>query len=385
MSPLKIDSKELAERASYARLAAGFSLSEAAMLLGFKNYQTLSDIEKGKRKLNANELSAMAHHYKRSLDYFFGTEVEKDLKPLWRKLGDCKVESVQMQLQSFLENYSKLEDLLDLKRRWKDIQKNFEKLDFFTQGIYLAGKLGDDTWSFLDLGSRPAFNLLNVLENDLRFKILHLPLLTESGISGASVVDDKLGVGILINASDAPWRRNFDLAHELFHVVTWKVFTHEEVGDGSVKTRPEKYADAFASSLLLPEKHLKKSIDEIITGKKIRIVDIIELAKDFGVSTEAILWRLVNLKIVNRKSVEELLHDESFRENDRQLRKGLYYSDQTNKFPSRYISLACRCLMDGKISRGTFAEYMEIKRHEVDDFLVEEGFMDKHYEKIAFA
>jgi hypothetical protein len=41
--------------------------------------------------------------------------------------------------------------------------------------------------------------------------------------------------------------------------------------------------------------------------------------------------------------------------------------------------------MEGKISRGTFAEYLEIDRAEIDDYLVEAGFMEQNYEKIAAA
>jgi len=42
-------------------------------------------------------------------------------------------------------------------------------------------------------------------------------------------------------------------------------------------------------------------------------------------------------------------------------------------------------LMEGKISRGTFAEYLEIDRAEVDDYLAEAGFVEENYEKIAVA
>ena len=226
-------------------------------------------------------------------------------------------------------------------------------------------------------------NLLNVLENKLRFKILHLSL--GDGVSGASVVDNILGVGILINAKDAPWRRNFDLAHELFHVITWNVFSPEEIGNGTTKTRPEQYADIFASSLLLPEAHLLDALKEIATNNKIRFVDIIELAKDFGVSSEAILWRLVNLGRLKKSQVQKILDDSDFRDVDRIRRRSLYSEGKPSKFPSRFISLACRCLLEGKISRGTFAEYLEIDRAEIDDYLNAAGFVEQNYEKIAVA
>ncbi|HUT72496.1 MAG TPA: ImmA/IrrE family metallo-endopeptidase [Desulfatiglandales bacterium] len=298
-------------------------------------------------------------------------------------MAKTDVNKVQRQFLSFLENYSNLEHLLGLKRQWKDIQKNYDRDDFSDNGFERADKLGADIHNFLDLGSRPSSNLLNVLENKFRFKILHLPL--RDGVSGASVVDNILGVGILINANDAPWRRNFDLAHELFHVISWNVFSSQEIGNGTIKTRPEKYADIFASSLLLPENHLLDSLKETAANNEVRFIDIIELAKDFGVSTEAILWRLVNLKILKQSQAQKVLDNQKFRDLDRSTRRKLYKGDRPSKFPSRFISLACRCLMEGKISRGTFAGYLEIDRAEIDDYLDEVGFVEETYAKIATA
>ena len=375
--------KNLNKRMVAAREAAGFSITEAARKLGFRNYQTLSAMEKGARNITADELMAMARLYGRSLDYFFEAVFSPDPAPLWRMAQKGDVRLVQRQFLSFLENYSKLENLLGLKRRWKDIQSSYDREDFSDRGFEIAGKLGVDIHQRLDLGSRPGSNLLSVLENDLRFKILHLPL--EDGVSGASIVDNVLGVGILINSNDAPWRRNFDLAHELFHVVTWGVFSPLEIGDGTKKTRPEQYADIFASSLLLPEPHLVNALKEIASNNEIRAVDIIELAKDLGVSSEAVLWRLVNLKRMSRSRVNKVLADPDFRKADRTMRRDLYGASKPSKFPSRFKFLACRCLMDGRISRGTFAEFLELDRSDVDEYLVGAGFMDASYEKIAAA
>jgi len=377
------NSKEeiLDKRIVTAREVAGFSITEAAQKLGFKNYQTLSAIEKGARKINAHELIVMARLYGRNLDYFLESDVAPDPVPLWRKTAETDANRVQRQFLSFLENYSNLEHLLGLKRRWKDIQKNYDRDDFSVAGFERADKLGAEIHNFLDLGSRPSSNLLYVLENVLRFKILHLRL--GDGISGASVVDNTLGVGILINAKDAPWRRNFDLAHELFHVITWNVFSLEEIGNGTKKTRPEQYADIFASSLLLPEAHLLDILKETVTDNKVRLIDIIELAKDFGVSTDAIIWRLVNLRVFKKSQAQKVMDNPEFRDLDRNLRRRLYGKDKLSKFPSRFNSLACRCLMEGKISRGTFARYLEIDRAETDEYLEAFGFVEGNYAKIA--
>ena len=371
----------LEKRIVAAREAAGFSITQAAQKLGFKNYQTLSAIEKGARKINAHELIMIARLYGRSLDYFLESDVAADPLPLWRKTKKTDINKVQRQFLFFLENYSNLEHLIGLKRRWKDIQKNYDRDDFSIDGFERADKLGAEIHNFLDLGSRPSFNLLKILENKLRFKILHLSL--RKGVSGASVVDNNMGVGILINVNDAPWRRNFDLAHELFHVITWDVFSPDEIGNGTTKTRPEQYADIFASSLLLPENHLLDALKEITIDNEIRPIDIIELAKEFGVSTEAVFWRLVNLKKLKKSQALKVLDNPKFRDLDRNMRQKLYNSDRPPQFPSRFTFLACRCLMEGKISRGTFAEYLEIDRTEIDDYLEAAGFGEETYAKIA--
>jgi Zn-dependent peptidase ImmA (M78 family)/transcriptional regulator with XRE-family HTH domain len=371
------------KRAAEAREAMGFSIAEAANFLGFQNYQTLSSIEKGKRKITASELITMARLYGRDLDYFFEEEVQPDPKPLWRKTSDAElnINQAQRHFLSFLENYSNMENLLGLSRLWKDIQKNYDKTDFYRRGFKLADQLGVDTCASLDLGSRPAINLLNVLENNLRIKVLHLPL--PNGISAACVVDDKLGVGILINANENFGRRNYDLAHELFHIITWNVFTHQEVGDGIKKTKPEKYADAFASSLLLPKAHVFGALEEITVNRQIRLIDIIELATDFGVSISALLWRLVNLNVIKKEIVPNLINDPIISEKTRLIQRKQYIKEKPSMFPERYVSIACRCLMEGKISRGVYAKYLNIDRSDIDRFLANRGFKGKGYEKIV--
>jgi Zn-dependent peptidase ImmA (M78 family) len=383
MKPSRRAIREFHQKFTQARESAGFSITEASRKLDFNHYQILSAIENGTRGVSAGELISMARLYGRSLDYFFEPQVPSEPVPLWRRAAGMDVQKEQRQFIKFLENYSFLEKLLGLRRHWKEILTKLDKEDFAHNGFETASKLSSDIHKLLDLGSRPACNLLNILENTFRFKIIHLDL--EESLSGASIVDPDLGVGILISSRQAPWRRNFDLAHELFHVVTWNVFSHTEIGEGTKKTKPEQFADNFASNLLLPQEHLLTSLKEITAEKELKLIDVIELAKEFGVSTEAVLWRLVILKKLNKSLVNKVLLDPEFRNLDRIKRQGLYEEYQPLKFPQRYISLACRCLMEGKISRGLFAEYMEIDRSEVDNFLSDRGFAGKNYEKIAAA
>jgi len=204
MKPSKPEGINLPQRLTQAREAAGLSLAEATRKLHFNHYQILSSIEKGTRNVSANELIAMARLYDRSLDYFFDTKVQVEpVAPLWRRTAQSDIRKDQRKFLTFLEHYSSLENLLGLKRRWKEILTTLERDDFAENGFEACDRLGADLHRRLDLGSRPACNLLNVLENTLRFKIIHLDL--GEGVSGASIVEGTLGAGILINSHDAPW------------------------------------------------------------------------------------------------------------------------------------------------------------------------------------
>jgi len=48
-------------------------------------------------------------------------------------------------------------------------------------------------------------------------------------------------------------------------------------------------------------------------------------------------------------------------------------------------ALCCRCLIEGKISRGVFASYLDIDRADIDSYLNKFGFREKNYEEIAVA
>jgi hypothetical protein len=109
------------------------------------------------------------------------------------------------------------------------------------------------------------------------------------------------------------------------------------------------------------------------------------LAKEFEVSTDAIFWRLVNLKVLKKEQVEKTIQNPKHKELDRTLRRQLYAKVIVSKYPERYISLCCRCLMEGKISRGVFAKYLEIDRADVDSYLNKSGFQENNYEEFASA
>ncbi len=75
--------------------------------------------------------------------------------------------------------------------------------------------LAKDTSRMMGLGQRPSSSLHKVLEQEYGVKILYYPLAYGSA---ASMVHADMGKAVVINANEVPWRQNYDLAHELFHL-----------------------------------------------------------------------------------------------------------------------------------------------------------------------
>src|SRR4030067_2058517 len=86
---------DLARRLKSAREAAGLSIAEAASRMGFANYQTLSNIEKGEREVKASELARFAKNYFCSLSALLlgETALEPEVHLLWRRVPATEVKA----------------------------------------------------------------------------------------------------------------------------------------------------------------------------------------------------------------------------------------------------------------------------------------------------
>ena len=121
---------------------------------------------------------------------------------------------------------------------------------------------------------------------------------TWGGSEGALVrnPDNPSEWGIFYNDKARPERQRFTVAHELGHFVLHREIQakfncdKESVYTGADTLKQiEREADEFASNLLMPGDLLRKRI----TGKRIDFHLLGELAKEFGVSLEAMCIRLI--------------------------------------------------------------------------------------------
>jgi len=364
----------LADRLKKARESAGLTIGDAASRLGFANYQTLSNIEKGEREVKASELALFAKTYFCNLS----TLLMGDDQPLaamnllWRKAptGERRKE-IEAYIKNRFEQYHFLERLLEIDKESNARLITVTLADIRTNNQIdgLASKIG----YMLNLGSRPALSLQKVMEQILQIKILFIEL-SDFG-SAAATVHPELGAAIVVNNEEAPWRINFTLAHELFHIVTWDTFSPAEMeADEQLFTDIEKKADRFASALLLPEADVRQELTKKIMEQKLPLSDIVDVAREFGVSTSAILYRMANLRLLPWDKANELSKNDELTMIDRRLR-----NDSAIDVPvsERFISLSAKCLRKGLISRGKFAEILSIDRADIDEFLEYRGLSEK--------
>lgn len=372
-------SNDLADRLKKARESTGLTLGEAATRLGFANYQTLSNIEKGERDVKASELALFARTYFCNLNTLLmgDDQPPSAMHLLWRRAptGERKKE-IEAYIKNRFEQYRLIERLLeidtDINSRLITVRPADVRTNIQIDG--LASKIGN----MLSLGSKPAFSLQKVMEQVLQIKILFVEL-SDFG-SAASTVHPEFGAAVIVNNEEAPWRINFTLAHELFHIITWDTLSPAEMENNEpFFSEIEKKADRFASALLLPEAEIRQELAKRVIEQKLPYSDIVDLAREFGVSTSALLYRMANLRLMPWEKANELAKNDELAMIDRRIRK-----DSTNEAPvsERFILLAVKCLRKGLISRGKFAEILGIDRADIDELLESRGLTETEGESL---
>lgn len=370
--------KQIGERVKAARELLGKPLVEVATLLGWSNYQTLSSIEKGEREVKASELSQLAKILGRSIEYLlYGERMPAAIRFSWRNKRDTeKVNYYEQLLKQRCAKYIRLEELTGETKPYHPYPITRDEI----------------TWAWVDriasdwvreLGTRPALTLWRVMEENHGVKIFHADI-SDAGSAVSAIVDGNAAV--LINSSDAPWRRNYDLAHELFHLLTWDVLPDEdECDDQNSKSLAEKYADAFASALLMPGDEVRREVlaRKGDKDKKMSLLDFVAIANEFDVSTIALLWRLVNLNHLDKDEVLSYQESMAMKEQDRRSRIGKW--SKPTEFSERFVRLGYEAMMKGKISRAKLASFMECPLPDLPRELGARGLSEEEDYSIEFS
>ena len=348
----------LAREIQARRKAMGLTQAELAAAVGFSVAQIVSDIERGQRDVKAWELVKIADALRTTVDRLLGiSEREAPARLLWRRgsaAGSRDVEEMFLDRArrfALLEKWNGLPPAPELPQQELD-----PEVMTFADVARMALNIG----RVLDLGSRPAASLASVLQEVFRIKLFFEPLGEDE--SAASAKGD-FGYAVLMNAGQAPWRRNYNLAHELFHLVTWdstQQLWSEEGDQPRWLEGVEKLANAFASHVLLPAEEVEAQHRERFPDGEIDYSDLVEMAREFEVSTEALVWRLRLMGKLTQEEAEGILNDPEFRRQDRRTMPDYWGSTPEGPLPQRYWRLALNAYHRGELSLGRLAKILEI-------------------------
>ncbi len=304
-------SRAIGERIRAARDSLSLTQTDLSNLVGFADRQTLSTIETGERRVQPTELVRISQALKKPIDWFIDPFVVAGAaKFSWRVSPTVSNESLN-------DFESRIGQIVGLLRFLKVAVRGPSKA--LTKILRLpANPTFEDVWGLgeaiaqeLELGLIPSENLIERIESKLDLSVLFIEDeigSSQEGISGAMCRLPDLGV-IVINRRETLWRRHFDVAHELFHALTWDALPPEHREDpnskpkAARKKRIEQLADNFAAAVLMPTSSLTELIDPARFGDSEYLV---EIAHRMQVSTAALAFRLVNAKMIDKPTCEKL-------------------------------------------------------------------------------
>ena len=271
----------------------GLSQKDVARIFGFRDRQTVSAIETGARRVTAQELVLAIEKLGASLDYFTDPFLlVGEGRFSWRQTGvgpeqlDAYERRAGCWIAAFRTLAPKVGHETPLMRRRLGLTRRSSFEDAMRAGERFAAGFGH--------GVAPATRLADVMERELGILVLLVD--APVGISGAACRLPDLDA-VLIARHEVVGRRHFDLAHELFHILTWEAMPpeHSEEAKETGGNRVEQLANHFAAAALMPAETLKRFGSWSSLAEEALIARLNAVADELHVTASALRWRLVAL------------------------------------------------------------------------------------------
>lgn len=343
-------------------------LSQEAVtdLFGFKDRQTLSAIETGERRVAADELLRAAEIFGVPLDYFTDPFLlAGEGRFSWRQTGVSseQLHNYETEAGRFIAAFRVLGQQVGNKapllKQALGLTKQSTYEDAIAAGERFAAEFG--------LGDVPALRLAEVME---RLGMLVLMVDPIEGVSGAACRLPELDV-VLINRRETPGRRHFDLAHELFHILTWEQMPpeHSEEAMPKKRSRVEQLADNFASAVLMPAAVLDRFGNWADLAGKALAKRLNEVADELLVTAQALRWRLVGMGRISRANSDEV-SDEALRNNGRSKPAK---QELPPLFSQPFVKIVAAALEEGKTSMRRVAAILGVTIDDLGELFAAHG------------
>lgn len=264
-----------------------------ARLFGFKDRQTVSAIETGDRAVTAEELLLAVEKLGAPLEYFTDPFVlTGEGRFSWRHTGvdGERLAAYERNSGRWIAAFRRLAPAVGretpLMRRALGLSRRSRFEDAMRAGERFAAEFG--------LGDVPATRLSEAMERQLGILVLMVD--AEPHISGAACRLAEMDA-VLIARREVAGRRHFDLAHELFHILTWDAMPpeHAEAVRETGGNRVEQLANNFAAAALMPAAVLRRFGGWAGLAEEALIRRLNTAAVELHVTSSALRWRLVAL------------------------------------------------------------------------------------------
>jgi Zn-dependent peptidase ImmA (M78 family)/DNA-binding XRE family transcriptional regulator len=344
----------------------GLSQDDLARVFGFKDRQTVSAIETGERRISAEELLLAVEKLGVSLDYFSDPFLlVGEGRFSWRQTGlrPERLSAYERNAGRWIAAFRRIAPEVGyetpLLRHSLGLTSHHRFEDAAAAGERFAAEF--------DLGEVPADALPKVMEESLGLLVLMVNAI--DGISGAACRLPELDT-VLINRREVPGRRHFDLAHELFHVLTWDAMTPEHIEEATETGGPriEQLANSFASAVLMPTTVLDRFGECAALGRDELVNKLNRVADELRVTASALKWRLVALRRLARARAQEI-PDAALRNNGRTVAK----VEPPPLFSKPFAKVIDRALDDGRISARRAADLLDLTVDDLPDLFRAHG------------
>ncbi|MEA5418509.1 XRE family transcriptional regulator [Spirulina sp. CCNP1310] len=366
-----IDLRNLGALLQQARKKMGMTQADAAKVIDAAR-TTVVAIEKGERRLKANELIKLARAYGRSVSDFVGhsTPVSEPFPVQFRaayqrnEQDEAQISPVIQRFEELCRNYLELEQIMDapISRNYpQEYDVNNMPIEAAAESMAIAER------QRLGLGDSPIPMLRDILEQSVGIRVFYLNM--PGTYSEIYSYDEQLGGCMAINLNHYEERRRWSMAHGYLHFLAHRQKPVIDFVDlkGQYKRVPEseRLAEAFAKYFLMPTSGLLSRFNDMYrTHGKFTPTNLFTLAYYYGVSIEALVYRLEDIELLPSGTWDRL-RDRGLKVKKVQQELGLQeINQQADQLPIHYQHLAIEALDQGLITEGRFADFLGVDRLE---------------------
>jgi Zn-dependent peptidase ImmA (M78 family)/DNA-binding XRE family transcriptional regulator len=332
------------------------SQDELARLFGFKDRQTVSAIETGERRLSAQELLVAIEKLRAPLDYFTNPFLlVGEGKFSWRQsnVGLAQLNAFERVAGRWIAANCRLAPEVGRPAPYLRQTLKLTKRSTFEEAMAAGEQFAKD----FELGSVPAKRLAEVMEQKLGILVLMVDAIDR--VSGAACRLPDLDA-VIINRHEVPGRRYFDLAHELFHILTWDAMPPEHVEEASEvsRDRVEQLANNFASALLTPT----WALERFGAPGENPIKWLNATADALEVTATALKWRMVALGRLSHAEARAI-PDAALRNNGHKV----VHVEPPPLFSQQFMEVIALAIKEGQISARKAADVLDLTIDDLAD------------------